>query len=164
MLPRGSTELWSVLENSMMMEEVLLVFHNQAINGGSTKFFWQLWGTFMMKTMIISPTKSFWEASAVYSFLLSLQACFYIQSNVKSQINLLSFSFGADLGIRVVLKMFAIILKYLFFYFFTGKTNTNQSFCVSDRPKQCFTVLPKPNRTSLLKFCFPNQNRTEPNM
>jgi len=34
----------------------------------------------------------------------------------------------------------------------------------SDRPKQCFTVLPEPNRTSQLKFCFPNRNRTEPNM
>ena len=33
----------------------------------------------------------------------------------------------------------------------------------SDRPKQCFTVLPEPNRTSQLKFCFPNRNRTEPN-
>ena len=44
------------------------------------------------------------------------------------------------------------------------------SFCAniapesSDRPKQCFTVLPEPNRTSQLKFCFPNRNRTEPNM
>ena len=34
----------------------------------------------------------------------------------------------------------------------------------SDRPKQCFTVLPEPNRTTKLKFCFPNRNRTEPNM
>ena len=118
MLPRGSTELWSVLENSMMMEEVLLVFHNQAINGGSTKFFWQLWGTFMMKTMIISPTKSFWEASAVFSFLLSLQACLCIPSTIKTQMNLVSFCFWADLGIRVVLKMFAIFLKYSPFNFF----------------------------------------------
>ena len=28
----------------------------------------------------------------------------------------------------------------------------------SDRPKLCFTILPKPNRTSQLKFCFPNWN------
>ena len=28
----------------------------------------------------------------------------------------------------------------------------------SDRPKHCFTVLPKPNQTSQLKFCFPNRN------
>ena len=34
----------------------------------------------------------------------------------------------------------------------------------SDRQKQCFTVLAEPNRTSQLKFCFPNRNRTEPNM
>ena len=34
----------------------------------------------------------------------------------------------------------------------------------SDRPKQWFTVLPEPNRTSQSKFCFPNRNRTEPNM
>ena len=34
----------------------------------------------------------------------------------------------------------------------------------SDRPKQCFTVLPEPNRTSQSKFCFPNKNRTELNM
>ena len=34
----------------------------------------------------------------------------------------------------------------------------------SDRPKQCFTILPEPKRTSRLKFCFPNRNRTEPNM
>ena len=34
----------------------------------------------------------------------------------------------------------------------------------SDRLKQCFTVLPEPNRTTKLKFCFPNRNRTEPNM
>ena len=34
----------------------------------------------------------------------------------------------------------------------------------SDRPKQCFTILSQPNRTSQLKFCFPNRNRTEPNM
>ena len=33
-----------------------------------------------------------------------------------------------------------------------------------DRPKQCFTVLPKQNRTCQSKFCFLNQNRTEPNM
>ena len=33
-----------------------------------------------------------------------------------------------------------------------------------NRPKQCFTVLPEPNRTSQFKFCFPNRNRTEPNM
>ena len=138
MLPRGSTELWSVLENSMMMEEVLLVFHNQAINGGSTKFFWQLWGTFMMKTMIISPTKSFWEASAVYSFLLSFQACLCIPSTTKTQMNLVSFCFGADLGIRLVLKMFSILLKYspfkIFFDYFMSKKNTNQSFCTLQSP------------------------------
>ena len=139
MLPRGSTELWSVLENSMMMEEVLLVFHNQAINGGSTKFFWQLWGTFMMKTMIISPTKSFWEASAVFSFLLSLQACLCIPSTTKkNQMNLVSFCFWADLGIRLVMKMFAILLKYspfkIFFDYFMGKKNTNQSFCTLQSP------------------------------
>ena len=34
----------------------------------------------------------------------------------------------------------------------------------SDQPKQCFTVLPEPNRTSQLKFCFPNRNRAEPNI
>ena len=34
----------------------------------------------------------------------------------------------------------------------------------SDLPKQCFIVLPEPNQTSQLKFCFPNQNQTEPNM
>ena len=34
----------------------------------------------------------------------------------------------------------------------------------SDRPKQCFTVLPKQNRTSQSKFCFPNWNRTEQNV
>ena len=34
----------------------------------------------------------------------------------------------------------------------------------SDRPKQYFTVLPKLKRTSQSKFCFPNRNRTEPNM
>ena len=34
----------------------------------------------------------------------------------------------------------------------------------SDRLKQCFTVLPEPNRTSQSKFCFPNRNQTEPNM
>ena len=34
----------------------------------------------------------------------------------------------------------------------------------SDRPKQCFIVLLEQNRTSQLKFCFPNRNRTEPNM
>ena len=42
--------------------------------------------------------------------------------------------------------------------------NVNFGFYVSDRPKQCFTVLPKQNRTSQSKFCFPNRNRTEPNM
>ena len=35
---------------------------------------------------------------------------------------------------------------------------------LSDRPKQCFTVLPEPNRASQLKFCLPNRNQTEPNM
>ena len=35
---------------------------------------------------------------------------------------------------------------------------------ISNRPKQCFTVLPEPNRTSQSKFCLPNRNRTEPNM
>ena len=34
----------------------------------------------------------------------------------------------------------------------------------SDQPKQCFTVLPKPNQTSQLKFRFQNRNQTEPNM
>ena len=96
MLPRGSTELWSVLENSMMMEEVLLVFHNQAINGGSTKFFWQLWGTFMMKTMIISPTKSFWEASAVYSFLLSLHKDLYQVQYTYTELILSHLQFVVD--------------------------------------------------------------------
>ena len=32
----------------------------------------------------------------------------------------------------------------------------NQSIHGSDQPKQCFTVLLKPNRTSQSKFCFPN--------
>ena len=45
--------------------------------------------------------------------------------------------------------------------------NVRNNFCtqhVSDRPKQCFAVLPEPNRTSQSKFCFPNRNRTELNM
>ena len=36
--------------------------------------------------------------------------------------------------------------------------------CYSDRPKQCFTVLSKPNRISQSMFCFPNRNQTEQNM
>ena len=32
----------------------------------------------------------------------------------------------------------------------------------SDQPKQCFTILPEPNKS--IKFCFPNRNQTEPNM
>ena len=54
---------------------------------------------------------------------------------------------------------------------FMVSRNTTMVFCyqnysdllwVSDRPNQCFTVLPELNRTSQSKFCFPNRN--EPNM
>ena len=51
------------------------------------------------------------------------------------------------------------ILKFKFLFLETPRGPQG-----SDRPKQCFTVLPEPNRTSQLKFCFPNRNRTEPNM
>ena len=56
---------------------------------------------------------------------------------------------------------------------FMVSRNTTMVFCyqnysdllwVCDLPKQFFTILPEPNRTSQSKFCFPNQNRTEPNM
>ena len=40
------------------------------------------------------------------------------------------------------------------------KGGMKQYIYLSDRPKQCFTVLPEPNRTS--QVCFPNRN--EPNM
>ena len=42
----------------------------------------------------------------------------------------------------------------------TPHTHWDQMSCThsSDRPKQCFRVLPEPNRTSQSNFCF--QNRT----
>ena len=40
-------------------------------------------------------------------------------------------------------------------------TYTTSHTWSSDRLKQCFTVLPKLNRTSQSNFCFPKPNRTE---
>ena len=53
---------------------------------------------------------------------------------------------------------------YCLLCYITRKGHSYITFAQSsDRPKQCFTVLPEPNRTSQSKFCFQNRNRTEPN-
>ena len=71
--------------------------------------------------------------------------------------------FSILLTVGVQLNTMVLVFPLIFSISEQGK-NDSCILLTSDRLKQCFTVLPELNRTSQSKFCFPNQNRTEPNM